>query len=180
MSPTLIVTIGPCGAGKTRWRRRHAPPGAVVVSLDETRAALSPCGCSGNPAVNAAAVAAEHATTRAVLAGGGTVVWDVTSFLPRFRAELLAIAADYRAHTVGLVILPPLLRVLAQNGRRDGRRCPACGTARRVADPVVWRMHHDITAALPRLHTEGWTELHYLTLPPYLRPHTHRRSKEAR
>ncbi|WP_410580259.1 AAA family ATPase [Amycolatopsis sp. lyj-108] len=166
---TLIATIGPCGAGKTTWRQRHAPVDAVVVSLDETRAALSPCGCSANQAVNAAAVEAATATTREVLAAGGTVVWDTTAYLPRFRWKLLDLADDYGAHTIGLVVLPPLLTALDRNAGRDATACPHCGYARRVPDPVVWRMHHAITTALPRLPGEGWHELRFLDLPPYLR-----------
>ncbi|WP_158632640.1 AAA family ATPase [Amycolatopsis sp. WAC 01416] len=174
MTPTLISTIGPAGAGKTTWRTRHTPPRAVVVSLDETRAALAPCGCSSNQTVNAAAVAAGYATTRQVLADGGTVVWDVTGYLPRFRTELLDLAAEFGARTVGLVILPPLLTALARNGSRDPRRCPDCGYARRVPDHVVWRMHHDIATAVPHLHREGWHELRFLALPPYLHTRQHR------
>ncbi|MEV6875804.1 AAA family ATPase [Amycolatopsis sp. NPDC051128] len=176
MRPTLIATIGPAGAGKTTWRHRHAPPEATVISLDERRAALSPCGCSADPAANAAAVADGTAETRAVLAAGGTVVWDVTNYLPRFRAHLLAVAAGYDAATVGLVVCPPLLTVLARNSRRDGRVCAVCGTARRVPDPVVWAMHTAITAALPSLHREGWHTLRFLSLPPYLHHRHHRRT----
>ncbi|OLZ56101.1 ATP-binding protein [Amycolatopsis keratiniphila] len=167
--PTLIATIGPCGAGKTTWRRHHAPAGAVVVSLDETRAALSPCGCSSDHAVNAAAVEAATTRTREVLAAGGTVVWDTTAYLPRFRAHMLDLADEAGARTVGLVVLPPLLTALARNAGRDATVCPHCGSARRVPDPVVWRMHHAITTDLPRLPGEGWHELQFLDLPPYLR-----------
>lgn len=169
MTPTLIATIGPPGAGKTTWRTRHTPPGAVVVSLDDTRAALSPCGCSSDQSANAAAVAAGIARTREVLAGGGSVVWDTTAYLPRFRTLLLELAADHDAATVGLVVLPPLLTVLARNARRDPTVCCRCGFARRVPDARVWAMHHAIATALPALNTEGWQTLHYLALPPYLR-----------
>ncbi|MFJ8912352.1 AAA family ATPase [Amycolatopsis sp. NPDC102389] len=174
MTPTLIAMIGPAGAGKTTWRTRHAPPGAEVVSLDGIRAALSPCGCSADQAVNDAAFDAGIATTHWVLAAGGTVLWDATSYLPQFRTELLDLAQEYRAHTVGLVILPPLLTVLARNGSRDATPCPDCGYARRVADHVVWRMHHDIATAVPHLHREGWHELRFLALPPYLHTRQHR------
>lgn len=167
MNATLIATIGPAGAGKTTWRQRHAPADATVVSLDENRAALSPCGCSSDHTVNAAALEAGFATTRTVLAAGGTVVWDVTNYLAPFRTRLLALAADYQARTVGLVVLPPLDAVLAQNRRHNSTRCPVCGTARRVPEPVVRAMHQAITDALPRLHTEGWHEL-FLALPAQL------------
>ncbi|SEB48666.1 Predicted kinase [Amycolatopsis tolypomycina] len=176
MRPTLYATIGPAGAGKTTWRHQHAPPGATVISLDERRSALSPCGCSADPSVNAAAVADGTADTRAVLAAGGTVVWDVTNYLPRFRAHLLDLAAEFDAATVGLVVLPPLLTVLARNGGRDGRICAVCGMARRVPDPVVWAMHAAITDALPGLHREGWHTLHFLSLPPYLHRRHHGRT----
>ncbi|GAA1986579.1 AAA family ATPase [Amycolatopsis minnesotensis] len=177
MRATLIATIGPCGAGKTTWRHRHAPAGAEVVSLDEIRAELSPCGCSSDQAVNAAAVEIGTARTRAVLASGGTVVWDTTGYLARFRTHMLGLAAEYHARTVGLVVLPPLLTVLARNGRRDPTVCPRCGFARRVPEHRVWAMHRAITDAVPRLHTEGWHELHFLALPHHLRTHQPRREE---
>ncbi|MFF0146001.1 putative kinase [Amycolatopsis sulphurea] len=169
MTPTLIATIGPAGAGKTTWRHRHVPPGATVVSLDETRARLAPCGCSANQDVNAAAVEHGFAATAAVLAAGGTVVWDVTSYLRRFRTRLLDLAAEAGARTEAVVLLPPLATVLARNGRRDNTPCPDCGYARRVPEARVREMHHAVTAALPGLHTEGWNTLHFGVLPPDLR-----------
>ncbi|MDI5980103.1 AAA family ATPase [Amycolatopsis magusensis] len=177
MSPpggTVIATVGPAGAGKTTWRRAHTPRGVVVVSLDELRSRLSPCGCSGDPSVNAAAVRLGESITSQVLRFGGTVVWDVTSYLPRFRARLLALADHHQARTEAVLILPPLLQVLAQNRHRDDRRCGICGTARQVPETVVWQMHTAITAALPGLHREGWQHLHYLALPDYVRT-AHRR-----
>ncbi|RJQ84745.1 AAA family ATPase [Amycolatopsis panacis] len=169
MTPTLVSTIGPAGAGKTTWRRTCIPAGATVVSLDETRARLAPCGCSANQDVNEEAAEAGFATTAAVLAGGGTVVWDVTGYLARFRVRLLNLAAQHGAGTVGVVLLPPLLTVLARNARRCNTPCPECGYTRRVPDARVWEMHHAVATALPRLHTEGWTQLHFLALPHYLR-----------
>lgn len=163
--PTLIAMIGPAGAGKTSWCRGHVAPGTVRVSLDENRAALSPCGCSANQAVNAAAVDLGVAATRLTLAAGGTVVWDVTSYHGRFRARLLDLASEADATTVGIVLLPPVDLVLARNAGRDGTRCPECGYARRVPDTVIWSMHHAITSALPSLHTEGWQTLRFLDLP---------------
>lgn len=169
MTPALIATIGPAGAGKTTWRQTCVPAGATVVSLDENRAALAPCGCSANQDVNAVAVEHGTAHTRAALAAGGTVVWDTTAYLPRFRAHLLDLAAEHRARTIAVVVLPPLLTVLARNARRDNTPCPECGHTRRVPDARVREMHHAVTTALPRLHTEGWDAVHFLTLPPHLR-----------
>ncbi|MFE3178667.1 AAA family ATPase [Amycolatopsis sp. NPDC059090] len=169
MSPVLIATVGPPGAGKTTWRREHASEEATVVSLDEIRARLSACGCSADPAANAAAVEAGTALTRETLAAGGTVVWDTTGYLRRFRTHLLDLAEAHRARTVAIVLLPPLLTVLERNGRRDGARCPVCGHARRVPDQFVWSAHRAIADALPRLHAEGWDTVEFLALPPYLR-----------
>ncbi|RZQ60867.1 ATP-binding protein [Amycolatopsis suaedae] len=161
MTATLIVMIGPPGAGKTTWRTRHTPPGATVVSLDELRAVFSPCGCSGDHSVNAAANEHALALTRGVLDGGGTVVWDITSYKQSFRRRLLAVAGDCRARTVAVVLLPPVEVALRRNATRDPRVCGVCGTARRVPDQTIRAMHAQITADLPGLYREGWHTVHY-------------------
>ena len=155
----LIATIGPPGAGKTTWRHTHAEPGMTVVSLDDDRRALSWCGCSSNQDTTALAVAAGLVAAHTALARGGTVLWDATNAEPAARRLLLALGAEHHAHTTAVVLLPPLDVVLAGNGRRDSTPC-LCGWARRVPDPVVRAMHAAITADLPQLHTEGWTQVH--------------------
>lgn len=157
---TLVVTIGPAGAGKTTWRQAHADTDTVVVSLDELRARFSSCGCSGDPRANRRATRHGLARTRTALADGRTVVWDVTAYKPAFRQRMLRTAAAYGAHTVGVVFLPPLWVALARNAGRDGRVCSDCETSRRVPADVVTAMHAAITDDLPRLVGEGWHTLH--------------------
>ncbi|MEU3274521.1 ATP-binding protein [Saccharomonospora sp. NPDC006951] len=161
----LIVTIGPPGAGKTTWRHHHAPPSALIVSLDELRATFSRCGCSGDHRANPEAVAHGLQLTRDALAGDRTVVWDITAFRPYFRHNLLQVAAEHQARTVGVLFLPPVAVALARNATRDAQMCPDCRTARRVPADTIRAMHEAITTDLPRLHTEGWHTLHHQ--PPH-------------
>lgn len=166
--PWLIATIGPAGAGKSSLRRRCWT--GPYVSLDENRATLSPCGCTANQSYTDTAVAMGASYASAVLAAGGSVWWDATSTVRADRLMLQVLAAEHRARTTALIVLPPLLTTLARNASRAARACRFCGHARRVPEPIVWEMHANVEQALPNLCGEGWDEIRALALPPYLAP----------
>lgn len=159
MTGTLIATIGPPGAGKSTWRRRHAPAGATVVNLDANRAILSWCHCESNQEATPWAVELGVVTARAALARGGTVLWDATNAEPVARRMLQVLAAEYGAYTSGVLFLPLLTVALERNAGRDPRQC-MCGWSRRVPDEVITRMHESIIASLPTLRAEGWSSLY--------------------
>jgi predicted kinase len=125
---TLIATIGPPGAGKSTWCRRHAPRGSTVVNLDKNRALVAWCHCPANQEATPWAVELGVVAARAVLARGGTVVWDATSAERASRGALQVLAAEHGGRTVAVLILPPLVVSLARNESRDpgdGLRHPA-------------------------------------------------------
>jgi predicted kinase len=158
---TLIATIGPPGAGKSTWCRHHTPFGARAVKLDSNRALLAWCHCPANQSVTPLAVEMGMATARAVLARGGTVVWDATNAERVARSALQVLAAEYGARTVAVLILPPLAVSLARNESRDPRRC-ACGWSRRVPEEAIRAMDIAIRQDLRRITIgEGWHEVRH-------------------
>ncbi|HVW41004.1 MAG TPA: AAA family ATPase [Amycolatopsis sp.] len=151
----LIALIGAPGAGKTTLRTWW--PAATVVSLDDNRRLLSPCGCSANQdeTLCAAAVQLGFDIARPVLAAAGTVLWDATNAVAADRRALLVLAAETGATATAVVITTPVVEALARNATRDEHMC-WCGYARRVPDAVVTQMCHDIEQAHPTLPREGW------------------------
>lgn len=154
---TLVATIGAPGAGKSTWRTRwcRANPHAVVVNLDQMRAAVSWCGCPMNQTASPYALELATVTASTVLADAGTVLWDATSADVAARRRLLVLAAEHGARTVAVVHQPPLATTLARNAARSTTRC-ACGHTRRVPTEVVLDKHFAIEAAVPSLADEGW------------------------
>jgi predicted kinase len=161
--PWLLAVIGPPGAGKTTLRRERFP-GIEVVHLDENRRLLSPFGCEADQAVTAAAVQMAFAQAGAVLAAGRAVLWDATSTVRADRLALQVLAAEHRARSTALVLLPDLPVCLARNALRDDRPC-ACGFTRRVPEETVAAMHAEITGDLGGLGGEGWDDVLFAELP---------------
>lgn len=158
---TLIATIGPPGAGKSTWRRRYAPRGSTVVNLDENRALAAWCHCSANQEATPWAMELGVVAARAVLARGGTVVWDATSAERASRGALQVLAAEHGARTIAVLILPPLAVSLARNESRDPRRC-VCGWSRRVPEEAIRAMDSSIRQDLHRITIgEGWDEVQH-------------------
>lgn len=155
--PALVALIGPPGAGKSTLARQLAAglPDAVVLSLDATRAALSPHGDEADQAVTETAVHAWHAAIDVELARGRTVIADATSAVAAHRQQLLALAAEHDAPTTAVVVLPSLEEVQARNATRPAKP-GACGYSRRVPAEIVAAMHATITAEVSTLAAEGW------------------------
>ncbi|WP_157767575.1 ATP-binding protein [Actinosynnema pretiosum] len=158
-APNLTALVGPPGAGKTTLR--NAYPGALVVSLDDNRRALSWCGCANNQddRLRAFAVQLAHTTAHHALTTGQDVLWDATNAHRTDRAALLLLTAEVGATATARLVLPPLETVLHQNHQRSTTPC-ACGHCPRVPDQVVRAMHTSITHDLPALPHEGWARVH--------------------
>lgn len=162
-APQLLALIGPPGAGKTTMRRRYFP-GVAVVHLDENRRLLSPFSCEADQAVTAAAVQMAIAQAGVLLAAGRPVLWDATSAVRADRLALQVLAAEHRARSTAIVLLPELAVCQARNGQRDDQPC-ACGFTRRVPEEIVAEMHAEITGDLAGLRGEGWDDVLFAEPP---------------
>lgn len=160
--PALLAVVGPPGAGKTTWIRRHVRD-AVVVSLDACRERVSPHGCPCDQAATAAAVRLACELAGAGLRAGGLVVWDATNCTPSDRDTGLGLCAEHDARSVAVVLCPPLEVCLARNAVRDAT-AHTCGYARRVPAATVAATHAALQADLAGLAAR-WDTVHLVAAP---------------
>src|SRR4051794_14907874 len=126
--PSLVVLIGPAGAGKSTFAARHFDA-ADVLSSDGYRAIVGH-GEQDQQATRAA-FSALHREARRRLAAGRLTVVDATNVDRHARAALIRLARAARVPVVAIVLdLPPAI-VTARNATRRPR----------TVDPAVVRHH---------------------------------------
>ncbi|HET6214735.1 MAG TPA: AAA family ATPase [Micromonosporaceae bacterium] len=95
--PTLTITRGLPGSGKTTWARQQ--PAAVRVNRDDLRRMLHG-GWLGTARAERAVTAAQRATIEALLTAGIDVMCDDTNLQSRVVRELSELAERCGAHAV--------------------------------------------------------------------------------
>lgn len=150
---TLVVAIGPGGAGKSTFA---AEAGIVtVVSLDSLRQRL---GDAGDQSLTPAAVVEQNILLEKHLSEGTTLYLDSTNVEARVRADLVERARRHGRPIVGLRFLPHLDTCRARNRVRPANR--------QVPDDVLAWQHSLALAATPKaLLTEGFTAAHDIVTP---------------
>jgi len=150
--PTLTITRGLPGAGKTHWARAYVaedPAARVRVNRDNLRSMLhNGAHIVPNAAGNATGTepsvrAARNALIRTLLDRGLDVVCDDTNLPQRSARELRALAqmhgAEFAVHDLRDV---PLETCLERNAARPGRQVP---------EHRIRQMHHKYIASGDRL-----------------------------
>jgi predicted kinase len=120
--PTLTITRGLPGSGKSTWARRQ--PG-VRVNRDELRAMLRPGRWPhGDRAAERMCTVAQHAQIEALLRAGHDVVCDDTNLRARAFAELCALAERVGAsiREVNFLIVPIEECIARDAARPEGER----------------------------------------------------------
>ena len=153
--PSLVVLIGPAGAGKSTLAARHFAPDEILSS-DAFRQAIA--GDAAEQRATRPAFAALHRALTRRLAAGRLSVVDATNVERHARQALLRRAAIAGVPSVAIVVdLPPAV-VHARNAARNGR----------VVHPEVVEVHLALLrAALAggALLREGWAEVILLRDP---------------
>ncbi|NOT00200.1 MAG: AAA family ATPase [Phycisphaerales bacterium] len=141
---SLVVLVGPAGAGKSTFAQRHFRP-TEVLSSDFFRGLL----CD-DESVQEATVDAFNVLTQIVakrLTGGRLTVIDATNVQPEDRKPLVALARKHHCVPVAIVFdLPP-----AECQRRIRER-----GVRPVPRDVIERQHGRMKESIPLLMREGF------------------------
>jgi protein phosphatase len=143
--PSVVLLVGPAGAGKTTFARRHFA-GDEILSSDAFRGLVS--GDEANQAATRRAFALLHRTLARRSAAGVLSVVDATNLERPARVALVRRATEAALPTIALVLDVPLAIALARNRLRPDRR---------VADDVVAHHRAQLDEALARgaLAAEG-------------------------
>lgn len=149
--PSLVVLIGPAGAGKSTFAAWHFDP-REVLSSDAFRALIS--GDEADQSATRPAFVALHRALGRRLANRQLTVVDATNLQRHARRPLLARAAAAQVPAIAIVFAPPLETVLERNRGRA-----------RVVDEAVVIDHHATLGRLVdpvRLAAEGFASVYRL------------------
>lgn len=148
--PSLVVLVGPTGAGKSTFAARHFRP-TEVLSSDACRAWVA-----DDPSDQAAtkdAFEVLHAVLAKRLAAGRLSVVDATNVQEEARRPLVALARQFHLLSVAIVFDLPE-RVCAERNRARPDRT--------FGPHVIRQQARDLRRSLRRLGREGFRYVHVL------------------
>lgn len=139
--PTLTLTVGPPGAGKTTWARTQ--PGRLMTTDPIRTQRVNPTAFLDQ--------LADQVT--AALRHGDDVIVDACATQSWQRREWLRVARRAGARAVLAVHAVPIDVARRRNRARSHP----------VPDRVVRQQHAAMTAALTAIPSEGWDDVHHIT-----------------
>jgi len=148
--PSLILLVGPPGAGKSTFASRHFKH-TEVISSDRCRAMV--CDDESDQSVNGAAFGLLHHIARARLAARRLAVIDATNLETPARRHLLRIARDNEIPAVAIVFDVSLEKCLERNLGRSERV---------VGEDVIISHAARFEWAVSRLRYEGYARVYFL------------------
>ncbi len=120
--PSMVVLIGPAGAGKSTFAACHASPDEILSS-DGFRLAIA--GDAADQRASGLAFRRLHNELARRLAACRLTVVDATNLTPHARRVLMSRARDADIAAVAIVFDLPAAVVQARNAARVGRVVPA-------------------------------------------------------
>lgn len=146
----LVMMVGPSGAGKTTFAKKHFKE-TQVVSSDQCRAMVAddPADQSATPE----AFEVLNSIVSARLKRGNLTVADATSLQPQARKNLLELARRHNVPAVAVVLNVPEQLCQERNAAREDRNTP---------QHTVRRQCREMHKALRGLRKEGFSQIHNL------------------
>ena len=149
--PSLVVLIGPAGAGKSTFARKHFRR-TEIVSSDFCRGLV--VDDESDQSATEAAFEVLHTIASKRLGAGRLTVIDATSVQPHARQPLLALAREHHLPAVAIVLHLPQELCVARSQARAGRP---------VSLDVIRNQICDLEASLAELGNEGFEIVFTLT-----------------
>lgn len=146
MSGVLVVLVGAAGAGKSTWAAARYQP-TEIWCLDALRADVSDDECDQD--ATADAVEVMNLVLGKRLARGLRCVVDATNTNPDDRKQLLALAAEYQAHSVAVVFPVSFDECKARNDARPGPQ-PGKRWGRAVPETELRKQFDGLAAVIAR------------------------------
>ncbi len=145
--PSLVLLIGPAGAGKSTFAARHFRP-TEIVSSDHCRALIS--DDEGDQSVTRAAFSLLHHIVRERLRLGRLTVVDATNLQTSARYPLLRMAHFFGLPVIAIVFKVSLETCLTRNLTRHNRQ---------VIEEAIRKHVQELDYALRRLAREGYAQI---------------------
>jgi protein phosphatase len=147
---SLVLLMGASGAGKSTFARKHFRP-SEVLSSDYCRYLVS--DDENNQAVTADAFELLRFIAAKRLSGSRLTVVDATNVQPHARKPLLAMARQYHAAPVAIVLNVPPSVCLERNQIR---------TDRTLLPQVIENQWQELQHSIERLKPEGFHPIYVL------------------
>ncbi len=144
----LVVLVGPTGAGKSTFARRHFRP-TEIVSSDACRGLVA--DDENDQSASGDAFDLLHFIVKKRLTRGLLTVVDATNVQVRARKPLVALAREHHVLPVAVVFDIPFEVCLARNAARDDRN---------FGPHVVHHHIRDLRRSLKALKGEGFRHIH--------------------
>jgi protein phosphatase len=150
---SLVVLVGPSGCGKSTFARKHFKA-TEILSSDYCRGLVS--DDENNQAATKDAFEVLHFIASKRLSAGRLVVVDATNVQPESRKPLVALARQYHAIPVAIVLNVAERICVDRNKTRPERSFGA---------HVVRNQSQDLRRSLRNLEREGFRHVHILSNP---------------
>ena len=147
---SLVVLIGPTGAGKTTFAQKHFAL-SEVVSSDECRWMI--CDDANDQTISNEAFELVHYIAEKRLRAGRLTVIDATSVQPASRATLVNLAKQQHCLPVAIVLNPPEKVCHERNRERADRQ---------FGPHVIQNQRSQLRRTLKKLNREGFRYVYIL------------------